>query len=160
MEGFLFMAISIKNGRCGKTIPAVILPAILIFIMISLSSQIAFALQSDNKIPAQKPAKDQEYPAPNEFVPADKPPVPKYAPQPAYPEKAKLEGIEGEVWVKALVDSHGNVVKALIAKGPEQDAGFKESALGNARLCKYEPAEMDGKPVAVWIAYKLVYKLK
>jgi TonB family protein len=154
------MKVLAKNAGCINKFFAIILAVVLIFIIISVPTRTVFAQQVDNTVQSQKQAEKQEYPGPDEFVIVDNQPVLKYAPEPAYPEEALKAKIEGSVWLKVLVDSHGDVVKAIIAKDSEKDAGFEESALENAKLRKYEPAEKDGKPVAAWIAYKVAFKLK
>jgi len=154
------MKVLVINAKRLKIISVAILAAALIFIIISVPSRTVFAQQADNTTQPQKQAEKQKYPSADEFVIVDKQPVLKYAPEPVYPEKAIKEKIEGSVWVKVLVDSNGDAVKADIARESERDAGFEESALENARLRKYEPAEKDGKPVAAWIAYKVAFKLK
>jgi TonB family protein len=168
-EDFLLVEIAMENARDFGRFHKAALFSALIFIFISFQPRCLFAGQGDtesilkqnaNTTPAQTQAEQQNYPAPDDFVIVDKQPVLKYAPEPVYPEEAIKEKIEGSVWVQVLVDSHGDVVKAVIARGSEKNAGFEESALENARQRKYEPAEKDGKPVAVWIAYKVAYKLK
>ncbi len=163
------LGIAIQKLRYHKALHGIALITTLIFIIISFRPPCLFAGQGDtesigqqsaNTTTPQKLADEQKYPAPDEFVIVDKQPVLKYAPEPEYPEEALIEKIEGTVWVKVLVDSDGKVIKAFIAKGPEKDMGFEESALRNAKQRKYEPAEIDGKPVAVWIVYKIQFKLK
>lgn len=163
------LGIPIQKHTCRKAIHGIALIIALIFIIISLQPRVIFAGQGDtelieqqgaNTTTPQKLAEGNKNPTPDEFVIVDKEPVLKYAPEPEYPEMALKEKIEGSVWVKVLVDEYGDAVKALIAKISEKNVGFEEAALKNAKQRKYEPAEIDGKPAAVWIAYKIQFKLK
>lgn len=96
----------------------------------------------------------------DEFVVIKEMPRQSLVEKPVYPEKAKKLGVEGDVWIKALIDKHGNVVEAVIQQETKNDVGFGNAALDAAHECKYEPAiGEDGKPVAVWVTYKVSFRL-
>lgn len=99
---------------------------------------------------------DKEFlPSPDEFVPVEKMPEMTHQEDPVYPEEAKEKKLEGEVWIKALVGKDGKVIKAIVDKPSESEHGFDEAALEAARKCEYKPAIQNGKPVAVWVSYKV-----
>jgi len=103
---------------------------------------------------------DEEYlPAMDEFVPVEIPAEMIYEETPRYPRLAKKASMEAVVWVKALVDKNGNVKKAVIFKSSGSKAGFDDSAVAAAFKCKYKPAIQNGRPVAIWVAYKVEFKL-
>ncbi len=77
-----------------------------------------------------------------------------------YPELALRAGIEGTVYVAALVDKKGNVRDAYIHVESGANAGFEEAALEQAYKLKYKPALNNNIPVEVWIIYKVDFKLK
>ena len=79
---------------------------------------------------------------------------------PHYPDSAKQNGIEGEVWLQVLVDKNGRVAQVNIFKKSKTDVGFERAALDAAQQWEYRPALSDNKPVAVWIVYTLKFKLK
>lgn len=97
-------------------------------------------------------------PSSDDFVAVDVMPEMIYEQQPVYPEKAKTKEIEGTVWIRALVAEDGTVTKAKVQKPSGVDM-LDQSALKAAYKCKYKPAEQDGKPVAVWVTYKVVFNL-
>jgi TonB family protein len=101
----------------------------------------------------------EKFVSPDEFVVFDTPPELLEAPGPRYPEKALKAGIQGAVWVKVLVDKEGIVRDAIIVKESGVNGGFEESALEAAKKRKYRPALQNQQPVAVWIAYKVVFSL-
>ncbi|MFQ6031666.1 MAG: energy transducer TonB [Candidatus Zixiibacteriota bacterium] len=104
---------------------------------------------------------EEEYlPPPEEFVPYDEAPVPIKEVQPEYPPLAKQAGIEGVVWVKALVDKSGKVRDAIIFKPSGASAGFEEAALEAAYKNEYKPAISNNQPVAVWVVYPVRFTLK
>jgi protein TonB len=102
----------------------------------------------------------EEYlPPPEEFVPYDEPPVQLNEVKYAYPPLAQQAGIEGTVWVKALVDKSGKVRDAIIFKKSGSSAGFEDVALEGARKIKYKPAISNNQPVAVWVVYPVRFTL-
>ncbi len=77
-----------------------------------------------------------------------------------YPDLALRAGIEGTVYVAALVDKNGNVKNAYIEIESGANAGFEEAALEQAMKLKYKPAINNGIPVELWIIYRIDFKLK
>jgi len=94
------------------------------------------------------------------FVPYEEPPQPVEMIQPIYPEMARQADIEGEVWVKALIDKEGRVRDVVILKQRGANAGFEEAAIEAARATSWKPAINMGVSVAVWISYKISFRLK
>jgi len=104
---------------------------------------------------------DSEFlPAVDEFVAVEEYPVQVFEETPAYPEMAERAGIEGVVWVRALVDKEGKVRNAIIQKASGTKAGFEEAALEAAFKNRYRPAIQNGRPIAVWVSYRVVFELK
>jgi len=64
---------------------------------------------------------------------------------PTYPALAKSNRIQGDVTMDALVDPAGNVTDVKVISGPPPLQGAAMAAL---RQWKYEPARLDGRPVA------------
>lgn len=75
-----------------------------------------------------------------------------------YPEIAKRAGVEGKVYVKAYVDKHGDVTKAVIIKGI--GAGCDEAALKAVKETKFKPGKQRGKPVNVMVSIPVVFNLQ
>jgi protein TonB len=98
-------------------------------------------------------------PSPDEFVPVEIPAEMLYEEVPDYQRLAKKSGMEGIVWVKALVDKDGNVKKAMVLKSSGSRAGFDEAAVKAAYKCKFKPAIQNHKPVAVWVSYSVEFVL-
>jgi len=102
----------------------------------------------------------EEYlPPPDEFVPFDEMPVPINPGKPPYPELARKAGIEGTVWVKALVDKRGKVRDVLVVKESGANAGFEEAAIQHGYTITYKPAISNGQPIAVWVTYPVHFTL-
>lgn len=102
----------------------------------------------------------EEYlPSAEEFVPYDELPVALSEVKPEYPPLARQAGIEGTVWIKALVDKNGNVRDVVIYKPSGSSAGFEEAAKEVAYKIKYKPAISNNQPVAVWVAYPVHFTL-
>lgn len=74
---------------------------------------------------------------------------------PVYPKAEKEKGIEAVIWIKALVGSSGNVLKAMTLKSEGVPEPFQRSALDAALQNRFKPAVAKGKPVAVWVTYSV-----
>ena len=83
-------------------------------------------------------ADDEYLPEPTEFVPVEIYPEMIYEEQPEYPRLARQAGLEGVVWVKALVDREGKVRQAMVAKSSGtaslDEAAFNAPAMDSATL--------------------------
>jgi protein TonB len=103
---------------------------------------------------------EELFPTPDEFVPFEEAPAQVVSVQPKYPELAQRANIEGTVWVKALVDKEGKVRDVIIVKDSGANAGFEESAIAAAKETVWKPAISNGQPIAVWVTYKVEFKLR
>ncbi len=101
---------------------------------------------------------DSSFPGPDEPVSVDIMPVILKEKQPEYPTLTKAAGIEGIVWIKAFIDENGDVLNAMIAKS-SGSYSLDNSALEAANENKFKPATRDGKPIAVWVTYRVVFSL-
>jgi TonB family protein len=66
--------------------------------------------------------------------------------QPVYPPIAKAAGAQGVVQVRITVNETGDVINAEIISGPPL---LREAALEAAQQWKFNPTEINGKPVKV-----------
>lgn len=67
---------------------------------------------------------------------------------PVYPSIARSSGIEGSVVVEASIGPAGNVVSTKVISGPPM---LRQAALDALRRWRYQPATLNGEPVAVQI---------
>lgn len=102
---------------------------------------------------------DELLPAPDEFVAYEEAPEKIVDVKATYPEMARRAGIEGVVWVNALVDREGKVRDVRILKDSGANAGFEDAAIEAAKKTVWKPAISNGQPVAVWISYRIVFTL-
>lgn len=121
----------------------------------SLDEDVKILLDS---VPEGDELMDSKYPSPDDSILFDIRPEEFKHVQPEYPKEAQEKFLTGVVIVQALIDKKGNVVKAEVAK-PSRHEMFDNAALVAAYKCKYKPAMHEGKPVALWISYKVVFKL-
>lgn len=95
----------------------------------------------------------------NEFIPVDIEPVVTYRHPPEYPKIAENAGITGSVYIKALIDKKGQVLRSEIFKSSGfiwLDDTAKEATANN----KYKPAIYKGKPVLYWVTHKVDFVLE
>jgi TonB family protein len=78
--------------------------------------------------------------------------------EPEYPRWVRDLGIEGEVVIKALVGRKGDVLDAVVYVSSGNKL-LDEAALAVAGKYKYQPAVQNGRPVAIWVTYKVAFKL-
>jgi len=76
-----------------------------------------------------------------------KPPKKISFPSPQYTEIARKARISGVVIVEAIIDKQGNVTNVKVLKGLPM--GLDQSAVDAVQRWKFEPATLNGKPVAV-----------
>lgn len=76
-----------------------------------------------------------------------------------YPEIARKAGIEGRVIVNVLVDTDGRVVETKIIKSLGH-SGCDDSAIKAIRSVRWKPAKQRDRPVKVWVAIPVIFKLK
>ena len=81
-----------------------------------------------------------------------------YDPRPQYTEIARKARIQGIVIVQATIDKEGNVTDAKVLKGLPM--GLDQEALNAVRKWKFEPATLNGKPVAVYYNLTINFTLQ
>ncbi len=80
-----------------------------------------------------------------------------YQEAPVYPPEAEGKGIEGVVRINAFIGKDGVPVKILIDKSSGNEL-LDKSAAQAAVKSRYEPAQQDGRPVAIWVSYDVTFK--
>lgn len=103
-------------------------------------------------------AEDDYLPSMDEFVPVEIIAEMIYYEAPTYPRMAELASLTGLVWVKALVGKDGSVKDAAVYKSSGTPA-LDEAAIAAAPKCKFKPAIQNGRPVAMWVTYKVDFIL-
>ncbi len=98
-------------------------------------------------------------PLPDKFVAYEEGPEIIQRSMPAYPEMARRAGVTGDVWVNVLVDQNGKVRDVKIVNCSNRGLGFEKSAMESAYQSMWKPAISNNQPVAVWITYKISFKL-
>jgi protein TonB len=78
--------------------------------------------------------------------------------QGTYPEIARRLGIEGKLYLELWIDTKGTVRNVIITK-PLYPA-IDKVAKGRAYQLKFSPAMQNDKPVAVRLAYPVIFKLE
>lgn len=102
---------------------------------------------------------EEDYlPSIDEFVPVEEIAQMIHHVQPEYPRLAEQAGLEGIVWIKALVGSDGNVREAVVYKSSGTQS-LDEAALKVAKDNKFKPAIQNGRPVAMWVTYKVAFEV-
>jgi TonB family protein len=78
---------------------------------------------------------------------------------PAYPDSARIYGIEGEVWLQILVSERGEVQDVFVFRKSSVEAGFEEAVVRAAWKWKFRCALADDNPEAVYIGYCVRFSL-
>jgi TonB family protein len=76
---------------------------------------------------------------------------------PTYPMLAKSQRIQGAVLVDALVDTNGRISAMKVVSGPTL---LHQAAMDALRQWKYQPATLDGKPVAMHLTVTVQFRLQ
>ncbi|OGU67206.1 MAG: hypothetical protein A2499_02225 [Stygiobacter sp. RIFOXYC12_FULL_38_8] len=120
-----------------------------IALLVLLCFSVGMAQQKDKKQSADKGKWEElkEYPKPISPI------------QPEYPQLAKLAGIEGKVYVEALISETGNVVEIKSLKSDHETLMI--DAIEAVRRTKFSPGiSKDGKKVKAWVVIPIVFKLE
>jgi TonB family protein len=76
---------------------------------------------------------------------------------PVYPAMARQANVEGTVMLHVLVGKDGRVRKVTFVDGPNM---LKDAAIAAAQTAVFKPATSNGKPVEVWVAFPLTFRLR
>jgi TonB family protein len=76
---------------------------------------------------------------------------------PVYPVIARSQRLGGNVQIDALVDATGNVTSMKVVSGPPL---LQKSAMDALSHWKYEPAQLNGEPVAMHLTVTIGFKLQ
>jgi len=76
---------------------------------------------------------------------------------PVYPMLAKNQHVSGNVMVDALIDANGRVTTMKIVSGPTL---LQQAAMDALKQWKYQPATLDGKPVAMHLTVTVQFRLQ
>jgi periplasmic protein TonB len=78
-------------------------------------------------------------------------------PEPAYPEIAKAQSIEGKVLLKVLIGKNGRVREVRVVQSiPALDEAAREAAM----QAVFKPALWRNEPVAVWVSMPIRFSLR
>lgn len=78
--------------------------------------------------------------------------------KPEYPAAARRLGLEGKAIIAALVDSNGRVRESKIVRSSGSDY-LDSAAVRSAYQNMFSPAIQSGRPIAVWVTYRVEFKL-
>jgi protein TonB len=76
---------------------------------------------------------------------------------PAYPMLAKSQHVSGNVLVDALIDPTGRVTAMSVVSGPTL---LHQAAMDSLKQWKYQPASLDGRPVAMHLTVTIRFRLQ
>lgn len=74
-----------------------------------------------------------------------------------YPISSKEAGIEGTVFVNALIDKEGNVISTNVKKGVDEK--LNAAAVKAVKMTKFVPGEKDGENVKAEVTIPIKFKL-
>src|SRR5258708_1640791 len=75
---------------------------------------------------------------------------------PVYPTLAKNQHFSGSVMAAALIDANGRVPTLKVGSGPTL---LQQAAMDALKQWKYQPASLDGKPVAMHLTVTIQFRL-
>lgn len=78
---------------------------------------------------------------------------------PQYPPYAERNNIEGNVVLRFIVDTNGNVVEPVVTES-EPKGVFDDAAIEAILKCRFRPAEKHGKPVDCIVVAPMTFQLR
>jgi TonB family protein len=88
---------------------------------------------------------------------AIKPPKVKHTQSPDYPEIERKSGTEGQATLHVVVDDQGMVRLPTVDSSPGPE--FAKAAIEAVKTWTFEPAKLNGQPVAVLIKVEIQFRL-
>lgn len=85
-------------------------------------------------------------------------PVGIFQPQPRYTETARKVRLQGAVILEAIIDREGRVSDLRMIKG--LGLGLTDEAVKTVKQWKFEPATLNGQPVAVYYTLTIYFRLQ
>ena len=119
-----------------------------IMLIVLLCFSVGIAQQKVKKVKADKGKWEElkEYPKPISPI------------QPEYPQVAKLAGIQGKVYVEAMISEKGDVVSTKILKSDHET--LEGAALEAVKRTKFAPGvSKEGKKVKASVVIPMAFKL-
>jgi len=77
---------------------------------------------------------------------------------PVYPAECRKGRIQGEVNVECIIDELGNVKDASVLNSP--DDRLSQAALDAVKQWRFQPSELNGEPISVYMSLTLMFRLK
>lgn len=102
---------------------------------------------------------EEKFPSDTQTTIVQKLPEIVHTQMPIYPELARRLGFSGSAVVRALIDREGRVRDARIVRSSGYET-LDQAALEAAVKCVYAPAIQNGYPVAIWISYRVQFRLE
>jgi len=96
---------------------------------------------------------------PQTFIKVEEPPVMIKKIKPEYPRFCEMAGITGSVWIWALVDENGKVIKAEVLRSSGTQS-LDEAALEAAYKNIYKPGIQSKRAIKVGVTYKVEFELE
>jgi periplasmic protein TonB len=84
-------------------------------------------------------------------------PIATFKPEPEYSQAARDAGLEGEVWLSAVIDEKGIPTEIKVTRS--LGLGLDEKAIEAARKWRFKPAMKSGEPVASEVTIALSFRL-
>ena len=78
---------------------------------------------------------------------------------PKYPDLARRAGLQGTVVLLAVIETDGTVGEIEVVKSPDQRWGFDLAAIDAVKQWRYQPALLNGAPVAAYIQVMVEFTL-
>ncbi len=108
--------------------------------------------------PEQLPTGSDEA-GPPRFMPVEVFPVCTYMPSPAYPEMARMAGIEGNVTLWVFVNTGGSVEQVQLYSSSGVSS-LDQAAMNAAWNTRWTPARNNNVPTAVWTTLQYRFQLQ
>ncbi len=110
----------------------------------------------DQQIVVTNTQVEDEVPQLGQYVYVEELPEPISKPAPEYPDIARDAGVEGTVLVQALIGKDGKVMKTQVTKSVPM---LDDAAQAAVKKWVFKPALSNNKPVIVWVAVPVAFKL-
>jgi protein TonB len=88
----------------------------------------------------------------------DQQPVPLVQARPVYPASMRKQAVRGEVVVRFIVTSQGNVTQARVVESTQSE--FDREALNAIQKWKFKPGRKGGRDVATFVEVPIIFSIQ
>jgi TonB family protein len=87
-------------------------------------------------------------------------PVPTHQERPVYPPEVMDIGVQGPVWIEAVIEADGSLGATRVLRSPNLNGQLAAEALRTIKRWRFTPGTRQGTPVPVLVVFEINFELR